>query len=203
MFECFHGRKCRRNHDHQPIEGSTIHKGESISRSRFSESYPRKFVRQIIHVLQKTGRSEVPFADAILASTISEAEGPASKRPRIRAAPVVAPRWIEPSELPCVKRRKLDKQADPTLSLLDDFSRVFKLIDSATPRVGKVTHHSTEPILQSIQKWFPEKVVAMRVSCRGTDRLQTPPKELHPDEVPLRITISCHRTNGKYFVTET
>ena len=203
MFECFHGRKCRRNHDHQPIEGSTIHKGESISRSRFSESYPRKFVRQIIHVLQKTGRSEVPFADAILASTISEAEGPASKRPRIRAAPAVAPRWIEPSELPCVKRRKLDKQADPTPSLLDDFSRVFKLIDSATPRVGKVTHHSTEPILQSIQKWFPEKVVVMGVSCRGTDRLQTPPKELHPDEAPLRITISCHRTNGKYFVTET
>ena len=202
LFDLLHGHKCRHDHEHQTIEGTTTYQGKRISRSRFTENYPRKFVRQIVQLWLRIGRSEVPFADMILASTIPEADGPALKRPRIRAAPPVAPRWIEPSDLPCLKRRKLDKQADATPMLLNELERVFQLIDEQTPRVGKVTHHSHEDIIQKIQKWFPEKKLILGVSCRGTDRLQPPPKELSPAEAPYRITLCSHRTNGKIFVTE-
>ena len=202
LFDLLHGRKCRHDHEHQAIEGTTTYQGKRISRSRFTENYPRKFVRQIVQLWLRIGRSEVPFADMILASTIPEADGPALKRPRIRAAPPVAPRWIEPSDLPCLKRRKLDKQADATPLLLNELERVFQLIDEQTPRVGKVTHHCHEDIIQKIQKWFPEKKLILGVSCRGTDRLQPPPKELTPAEAPYRITLCSHRTNGKIFVTE-
>ena len=124
MFDLYHGRKCRRNHEHQPIEGTTTYMGKSISRSRFTELYPRKFVRQMVRMWIQSRRSEKTFADLILASTSHEADGPAAKRPRIRATPPVAPRWIEPADLPCVKRRKLDKQADPAPSLIRDFDQL-------------------------------------------------------------------------------
>lgn len=202
LFQLLHGRKCQRNHEHQAIEGTTMFQGQRISRSRFTEHYPRKFVRQIVKLWKQCGRSEAPFSDLILSTVLAETVEPAPKRPRIRAAPPVAPRWIEPAELPCLKRRKLDKQVDPTPSLVTEFQKVFQKIDEATPRVGKRVLQSDTEILQQMQKWFPEKKLVLGISCRGTDRLQPPPKELTPSEAPFRITVCSHRTTGKFFVTE-
>lgn len=202
LFQLLHGRKCQRNHEHQAIEGTTMFQGQRISRSRFTEHYPRKFVRQIVKLWKQSGRSEAPFSDLILSTVLAETVEPAPKRPRIRAAPPVAPRWIEPAELPCLKRRKLDKQVDPTPSLVTEFQKVFQKIDEATPRVGKRVLQSDTEILQQMQKWFPEKKLVLGISCRGTDRLQPPPKELTPSEAPFRITVCSHRTTGKFFVTE-
>ena len=45
MFQRFHGIKCKHDHDHQPLEGSTWTSQGRTLRTQFSEVYPRKFAR--------------------------------------------------------------------------------------------------------------------------------------------------------------
>lgn len=207
MYDMFHGRKCRHQHHHQPIEGSVKWKGERIARSRFTENYPRKFARQIA-LLWKHPRvpREKPFSDFALVTTRGDdAESPPSKRQRIRAAPPKAPHLIDISEMPCVKRRKLEKQPDQTSQHSEIVQQVFtdicRKVDEKTPRVGKRRFDSTDEIIQDLQKWFPEKQIKCAITCRGTDRLQGPPANLNSSEAPWRKTIFVHRTTGKILIT--
>ena len=39
LYKALHGRNCRQDHAHQPIEGSTWTHGYRINRSSFSETY--------------------------------------------------------------------------------------------------------------------------------------------------------------------
>ncbi|CAL1150736.1 unnamed protein product [Cladocopium goreaui] len=55
LFRALHGRTCKKNHDHQHLEGSTQIHGHSILRTKFSEIYPRKFVRLVAKVLCQRG----------------------------------------------------------------------------------------------------------------------------------------------------
>ena len=45
--------KCLRDHEHQTIEGTTRWQGKTVLRSRYSESYPRKFSRLVAKSLLK------------------------------------------------------------------------------------------------------------------------------------------------------
>ena len=47
IYRALHGLTCRKNHPHQQLEGSTHVHGHSILRTKFSEIYPRKFVRLV------------------------------------------------------------------------------------------------------------------------------------------------------------
>ena len=47
IYRALHGLTCRKNHPHQQLEGSTQVHGHSILRTKFSEIYPRKFVRLV------------------------------------------------------------------------------------------------------------------------------------------------------------
>ena len=60
MHNALHGRMCRRNHEHQPIEGSLCVQGQHVRRSTFTEVYPRKFARLVARVMLGNAR-EWPF----------------------------------------------------------------------------------------------------------------------------------------------
>ena len=60
LYKSLHGRTCRRNHDHQSIEGQTKWNGQSIRRTVYTEVYPRKFARLIAQCMCKSLR-EWPF----------------------------------------------------------------------------------------------------------------------------------------------
>ena len=53
MYKSLHGRTCRRNHAHQPIEGSTWVRDQRVRRSTFTEVYPRKFARLVAQTMIK------------------------------------------------------------------------------------------------------------------------------------------------------
>ena len=207
LFDLLHGRKCRHQHHHQPIEGSVKWKGERIARSRFTENYPRKFARQIARLWKQSSvPREKPFSDFVLVTTRSDDDPPPLKRARIRAAPAKAPHMIEVSELPSLKRRKLEKQPDNESQQSEvaqqAFTEICRLADEKTPRVGKRRLGTHDEILQKIQKWLPDKQIYCGLTCRGTDRLQAPPVDLNPAEAPWRKTIFVHRTSGKILITK-
>ena len=206
LFEQFHGRRCRHDHPHQSVEGSVHWQGQRISRSRYTENYPRKFARQIAQLWKKQSfPREKPFSDPIFAAAASaspEEVSPPLKRRRLRATPPKAPHMIEVSELPCVKRRKTDKQPDHAPSATQAFAEVCRKVDERTPRVGKRRFTEQDDIIKELQPWFPDKQLVVGLSCRGTDRLQAPPKDLISSETPWRKTICVHRHSGKIVVTK-
>ena len=207
LFDLLHGRKCRHQHHHQPIEGSVKWKGERIARSRFTENYPRKFARQIARLWKQSSvPREKPFSDFVLVTTRSDDDPPPLKRARIRAAPPKAPHMIEVSELPNLKRRKLEKQPDNESHHSElaqqAFTEICRRVDEKTPRVGKRRLNTNDEIIQSLQKWFPDKQLYCGLTCRGTDRLQEPPADLKSAEAPWRKTIFVHRTSGKILITK-
>ena len=54
--------RCRGDHEHQSIEGQTYHNGERMSRSTFSENYPRKFARIVAGTVCKIQKpKEIPY----------------------------------------------------------------------------------------------------------------------------------------------
>ena len=53
VFDALVDLKCNHDHVHQAIEGSVWLDGQNISRSRFTERYPRKFARLVAKVLVK------------------------------------------------------------------------------------------------------------------------------------------------------
>ena len=207
MYDLLHGRKRRHQHHHQPIEGS-VKWNERIARSRFTENYPRKFARQIAQLWKHTQvPREKPFSDFALVTTRSDdVDSPPPKRQKIRAAPPKAPHLIEVSELPCVKRRKLEKQPDqesPQSEIAQQtFAEICRKVDDKTSRVGKRRIDAQDVIIQDLQKWFPDKQIWCAITCRGTDRLQEPPANLKSAEAPWRKTIFAHRSTGKILVTK-
>ena len=82
--------RCRGEHDHQVIAGSTHVEGKSVLRSKVSENYPRKFARVIVQTLKSfKGTTSSPIGAQVLqaeAYVVRKAESPVnseSKRPRI------------------------------------------------------------------------------------------------------------------------
>ena len=51
VYSQLHGRFCRHDHEHQVLEGSTVHQGVRKNRTEFSENYPRKFARSLAKML--------------------------------------------------------------------------------------------------------------------------------------------------------
>ena len=109
---------------------------------------------------------------------------------------------IEVSELPSVKRRKTDKQPDNAPSVNQAFADLCRRADEKTPRVGKRHFVEHDDIIKDLQVWFPDKKLVIGLSCRGTERLQAPPKDFLSTDAPWRKTICVHRHTGKIVVTK-
>lgn len=86
MFRLLRGRRCNRNHEHQQIEGSTIYKGQTVSRSSFSENYPRKFARQVAKTMSQIFPRERPKAwDVLVESQTADVQPVDRLAKRVRA----------------------------------------------------------------------------------------------------------------------
>jgi hypothetical protein len=212
MYESLHGRYCRRNHDHQALEGNTTVKGMSIKRTEFSERYPRKFARQVAKVLMQT-ENDVPkgYSDEIpilaaeakrkLSNTGAKA-GQISKRSRSSTSSSslkrLPARLVKPSDLPDKRRRIDGKNPEPFLQQLQQVLRELK---PQLPRVGKTT--VTDPnIVTQIQGIFPDKTIIRVIACKGTERAIPPPKDLIPEEAPLRRAIVESRESHEIVVED-
>lgn len=199
MFENLHGRCCRKNHDHQPLEGNTMVKGMSVKRTEFSERYPRKFARQAAKIMMQTeGDNPKGFHDEVPA-LVAEAKrkfpstGDRSVRPSKTARSSASKpslkrlpaRLVKPSDLPDKRRRVDGKSAEP---LLQQLQQILQDIKPQLPRVGK-TNVQDPNIFAQFQRIFPDKTIVRIVACKGTERAIPPPKDLLPEEAPLRRAI--------------
>ena len=190
-------QRCMHHAQHQVIEGSVWWQGERMNRSRFSESYTRKFARQVIHVLrQKEHRLKQSPGWALAAD--DEVISQAAKRVRVfrdasgsnpsrRPAPTPLQRVDEP------KRQRLEgKQPAPMEIQLRD---IVREIHGKTPRVGRV-EISDPALISQVQAVFPDRQIRAIVACRGTDRTIGPPDQLSPDDAPRRRAIMVRRHDG-------
>ena len=196
MFRLLHGRQCSRNHDHQQIEGSTVYEGKTVSRTSFSENYPRKFARQVVKVIQQIFPKERPMAWDVLVEAPSNDDKPIDRlAKRVRAQARLKHR-VPPAPVPVAKRRKLGtKQNDPSVIETDQWKMVFNDVEKITKRVGK-TEDQSDSIIQKLQELMPEKKIQCAISCRGTDRTIGPPTKIVPGEAPYRKMVFIHRQNG-------
>jgi hypothetical protein len=209
LFRALHGLTCRKNHTHQQLEGSTYVHGQSVLRTKFSEIYPRKFVRLVAKTLSKNDH-QWPFhwrpgialcqhtkgeeAPALAASQKRMVLRPAKHRSRNQFArsQLSTP---EESDETGVKRRRLEGKQGPVPSL-KECQEVFQEVQKILPRVGKREIQSST-ILQQLQSIFPDRQIITAVACRGTDRTLPPPDEFQPTLAPYRKTIMILRPSGE------
>ena len=64
LYEALKDLRCNHNHKHQPIEGTTHVHGQALSRSRFSERYPRKFARLVAQVMLRKCFPKICLSEA-------------------------------------------------------------------------------------------------------------------------------------------
>lgn len=221
MYEMLDPLKCPKNHVHQIIEGSTQVQGQKMLRSKFTETYPRKFARLVAkEMLKHRFPLEKPvgsLADpmlCVLASLPTEVlAASAQERPskRSRRAPIKGVKHDAETgalEQPQgVKRVKLstgshDGENDPAEQQPQPRAAIQEItnrIEAILPRVGKKQIDSPG-ILQDLQKEFPDVIIKKVVACKGTDRRWGPPKGFNPVEAPLRRSIMKLRENLKIIV---
>ena len=204
MYLQFNGRKCNKQHDHQPLEGNTIYKGVSIRRTAFSQNYTRKFARSLAQVLTKVkNMKEMPimcwestaFAMQGFKRSSNVQTGASAKRAKLQNSSL-----IEPQEMPA-KRRRIQGKSQELESSQALCDRICKNVTSIAPRVGRKRIHDSK-ILQDIQELFPEKLVVTVLVCKGTERTVQPPKDMIPSEAPYRRAIIMQRQTKKILVED-
>ena len=198
MFTALHGHVCRKNHEHQVIEGSVRVGGQTIARSKYTENYPRKFARQVAMTLRRDLSSSCVKLDECFAQLESSRR---SKYPRLTMPdPARVPRTIATSELPEPKRRRmLGKQS--AVSASEGWQAVFEELNRVVPRVGK-KHIDDPAVIAKIQPLIPEKTLKFAVACRGTDRALGPIRPVLPGEAPFRKCLFSHRVTGALMIEE-
>lgn len=203
MHKSFHGRYCKHDHEHQTLEGSTVHKGHRKLRTEFSELYPRKFARSLARVLTGfSNRRQDPkdFAQWNAVFAVSDKRKDVSM-PNVQAKRLKTntARLIEPQQMPRKRRRLGEKQPDEPIN--DMMSKIVEAVRLELPRVGRKEIMNPE-ITQAIQEVFHEKQVMRVIACKGTERTLAPPSNLMRGEAPFRRTIAVERQTQKIFVED-
>ncbi len=150
MQSVLHGHRCKGDHEHQSLEGSTMFQGRRINRTAFSENYPRKFARKVaMFILKPSVRGEKPWSWEKHEALASETTGPHVKRRRIsvpqsarsRSVREDTPEFEEESQK--TKRVRIlhkGKGLDTNM----DWRRLIDQITPDLPRVGKQEIHQSE-----------------------------------------------------------
>ena len=205
LYKSLHGRSCRRNHVHQPIEGQTRWKGQSIRRTQFTEVYPRKFARLIAQSICRNSQ-EWPFhwsSGMIAMTAVSATEQACVADPFRVSSNQRSKTTFSKSELShplkkaeqVSKRRRLDgkQYVDPCH---EDCQEILNRINRLTPRVGK-TEITDSEVVQPLSNMFGDKSITHVIACRGTDRTMSPLSNIHPDEAPYRKALMILRPSGQ------
>ena len=197
LYHRLHGLTCSRQHEHQPIEGTTRTKAGALLRTEYTARYPRKFARMVAKVMtvhhSSRSRSAQPLREAaqyaedtVLAGT-HRIRKPAS----FARSEVISPEARNETE---TKRRRLTGKQNESQPL-QMYQVTMSAIGQLLPRVGK--HEITNSqIIHQLQELFPDKHIARVIACRGTDRTMGPPENLDPREAPFRKSFMIHRSSG-------
>ncbi|CAL1146079.1 unnamed protein product [Cladocopium goreaui] len=198
LYTQLHGRYCRHDHQHQVLEGTTIHQGERKNRTEFSELYPRKFARYVSKILCKV--KTVPCQSSLTAEP-SNTFAASTKRQQSNSGSARAgdskriknhhAKLIEPSQMPRKRRRTCkstpDDQGNSELS-----KDIVESIKPILPRVGKTEIRDPE-IIRKLQKLFDDKRLVRVIACKGTERTIPPPQGLLAEEAPFRRAMVVQR----------
>ena len=202
MQNLLHGHRCHKNHVHQPLEGSTIDQGRRVSRTAFSENYPRKFARRVAQSILKTSSVvDKPIEWEKHEAFAVSGSDPKPKRRRVsvvtaRSQPVKGHERSNPEEdKPENKRIRITVKGG-SASLGEGWRSVINQLTPNLPRVGK-QEIDDQSILQEIQKLVPDKRVIQVVGGRGLNRTTAPIRSLARGEAPLRKLVFVHRSTNK------
>jgi hypothetical protein len=203
--------KCKGNHEHQVIEGSTIVHGQNVSRATFSELYPRRFARRVAKVmlknkfpLEKPCSSLVDPALAII-DAIAAADDRPAKRQRLSSSRSLKTKSADRNLENMASQKKIRKETDIQSNVenpdrpeesQDKLVEVMQLIEPKLPRVGKKQFEEPE-ILKAIQVIFPEKTIKCVIACKGTERAIGPPSNMNKKEIPYRRAIMKLRSDNQ------
>ena len=207
VYSQLHGRFCRHDHEHQVLEGSTVHQGVRKNRTEFSENYPRKFARSLAKMLTSFGntRSEPKdfsqwnevFAAAVKRQSSTRAGTKESPAKRIRTNTAKKSEPLTDSN----KRKRKDETnpKDFNMTQRDDLYDLCNKVHSQLPRVGRKEILESE-IIQNIQEIIGEKKVVRILACKGTERMLAPPKNMMHGEAPFRKTIALERGTKRVWI---
>ena len=156
MYRMLHGKQCRHDHEHQPIEGTIMLKHGPMLRSQYTENYPRVFARSLAKIMHKAGYTW-PFnwhAGLMVESTRpTECESVlvAKKIPKVPGRPMNKPEYpkselVEPVPMSEgeVKRRRLHgkQSSEPTM---EELQQLMQDIHKRVPRVVVASYCRTIP----------------------------------------------------------
>ena len=199
MVQELSGLRCQHDHVHQVIEGQVKYKGENISRSTFTENYPRKFARRVAKIFGKFKYPrETPYRNDMwqILATEEHPEATAAKRPRReRYTSMKLSRALEVSKLPWGKRRKMSSKTSP-IDAKQQWSTVFSRLTEILPRVGKCKVQDPE-IMELVQNLIGDKQIEAMIACRGSSRTLAPPEHLQKGVAPLRRSVFIERGTGE------
>ena len=195
MKQWLQDRFCRGQHEtHQMLEGQTMVEGHSISRTLYSQSYPRKFARQAAAIIKQV-ESIILTSEALAVKRhLDSRETPDPKRSRIRPTMQVPPTGAL-AEWQSLKRRRIERKQErqPQWS---DWHEVFQQLDQLIPRVGKM-NITDQPMAELWKTQFKNMDILHLVACRGTDRMLLPPDELKGTTQLSRRLIYLDRSDGQ------
>ena len=196
MVKSLTGLKCPGNHEHQVIEGKTQVHGEMLSRSTFTERYPRKFARRLAMIMGRiTVCRDQPYRWHAETFAAEDTSSRPVKRSRMTADSRKKRTVTKPvQDLPWGKRRKCIGKTSP-LDAAHEWSQIFDRIRQCLPRVGKRTLTDSE-IIQPIQQLIPNYVIHSVIGCRGSSRTMAPPPNVLRGEAPFRRAIFIERGTG-------
>ena len=197
MFDTIHGRTCKRDHEHEAIAGSTKLNGKTISRTKFTERYPRKFARTVAKVCIQNRRramAENAFTGEAASSSLEPIRVTSQQLPgrRFGQTPTITRSELEPVQFAQKRRRLEGKQ---TQEAENESAKFIRLVNELVPRVGK--REITNPeMLKLVQDLMNDKKIVKVISCRGTDRTIGPPANMLTAEAPFRKAIVILRESG-------
>ena len=206
MQSLLHGHRCKGDHEHQSLEGSTRFQGRRINRTAFSENYPRKFARKVaMFILKPSVRGEKPWSWEKHEALASETTGPHVKRCRIsvpqsarsRSVREDTPEFEEESQK--TKRVRILHKGKG-LDTNGDWKKIIDQITPDLPRVGKQEIHQSE-IRSKIQALIKDKVIKTVIGGRALARTTGPIQPLAKGEAPFRKMIFVHRSTDKIHIT--
>ena len=205
MQSLLHGHRCKGDHEHQPLEGSTLCQGQRVNRTAFSENYPRKFARRVAASIVKPGvHQEKPWEWEKHEALASESTGPQLKRRRISMPNAARSRLMRED-----KPELIDDNQPKRFRILqkggsdhhqEDWKKILNQITPNLPRVGR-QEISQEEIKSEIQRLVSNKTVKSIVGGRALSRTTGPIRPLAKGEAPFRKMIYIHRSTDKIHIT--
>ena len=172
---------CQNQHEHTHIAGQVKLPGSGrVNLSQYTELYTRVFARKVVRCLQCSQQiSESSHPSEAIFSSSTEAD-PEPKRRKLTGKQ-------EPSE--AYVHLDMEKKASQTLEEISQY----------VPKIGSRVYLEG-PVVESIAKLYPEKIIRSVEICKGTDRMRRPPKGITKTNAPLRTSFGKSRRDLTLFM---